>query len=140
MESQAQQATDDASNSSEVITALEPEARRQISPTTQSLEKGRWIVKQIFDFIAGLPNYVGTLFNKYKQLMTSIALIVGTAITLRVVLAILDALDDIPVVAPTLELIGVSYSVWFVNRYLLKSSNRQELAENLREFLNSKTD
>lgn len=56
-------------------------------------------------------------------------------IALKVVLAILDALDDIPVVAPTLELIGVGYSAWFVSRYLLKSSNRQELAQKLEGFL-----
>ena len=129
MESQTQQPTDDASNPSSLATVSELEARREISPTTQSIAKGKWIVTQIFDFIAGLPNYVGSLFNQSKQLITSVALIIATAIALKVVLAIMDALDDIPVVAPTLELIGVGYSVWFVSRYLLKSSNRQELAQ-----------
>lgn len=43
----------------------------------------------------------------------------------------MDALDDIPVVAPTFELIGIGYSVWFVSRYLLKASNKQELAQKL---------
>lgn len=36
------------------------------------------------------------------------------AIALKVVRSVMDALDDIPVVAPTLELIGVGYSAWFV--------------------------
>lgn len=76
-----------------------------------------------------MPAYVGSLFNQSKQLITSVALIVATVIAFKVALAVMDALDDIPVVAPTLELIGVGYSVWFVSRYLLKSSNRQELAQ-----------
>lgn len=78
---------------------------------------------------------VASSFNQSKQLITSVGLIVATVIALKVVLAILDALDDIPVVAPTLELIGVGYSAWFVSRCLLKPSNRQELAQKLDGFL-----
>ena len=135
MESDVQQPTDDASNSLEVTTALEPEARRQISPTTQSIEKGQWIVAQIFDFIVGLPDYVGTFFNRYKQLIISIAVIWGAAIAIKVVLAIMDALNDIPLLAPIFESIGVGYCVWFINRYLLKPPTRQELAQKLEGVL-----
>ena len=135
MESQTQQPTDDASNPSSLATVSEPEARREISPTTQSIAKGKWIVTQIFDFLAGLPNYVGSSFNQSKQLITSVGLIIATVIALKVALAVMDALDDIPVVAPTLELIGVGYSIWFVSRYLLKSSTRQELAQKLEGVL-----
>lgn len=131
MESQTQQPTDNVSNPSRLVTVSDPEVRQMISPTTQSIAKGKWIVSQIFDFIAGLPNYVGSSFNQSKQLITSVGLIIATVIALKVVLAIMDALDDIPVVAPTLELIGIGYSVWFVSRYLLKSSDRQELAQKL---------
>jgi hypothetical protein len=63
MESQTQQPTDDASNPSPLATVSSPKARREISPTTQSIAKGKWIVTQIFDFIAGWPNYVGSLFG-----------------------------------------------------------------------------
>ncbi len=135
MESQQGQLTDDTSNSSSLVTAFEPKAGRQISPTTQSIAKGRWIITQIFSFLEGLPGYVGSWFNKYKQPIISIGVICGVAIALRVVVAILDALDDIPVVAPTFELVGVGYSVWFISRYLLKSSTRQELAQKLEGVL-----
>lgn len=135
MDSNVQQPTDDASNFSKVTTALEPEARRQISPATQSIEKGQWIVTQIFDFVVGLPNYVNTFFNKYKQLIINIAVIWGAAIALKIVLAIMDALNDIPLLALTLESIGVGYCVWFINRYLLKPPTRQELAQKLEEVL-----
>lgn len=83
MKSQLQQPVDDAFNPSQVTTVLKPQVWRQISPTTQSIEKGRWIVAQIFGFIVGLPNYVGSLFNEYRQLIISIAVIWGVAIALR---------------------------------------------------------
>lgn len=50
-------------------------------------------------------------------------------IAIRVFLAILDALNDIPLLTPTFELIGIGYTAWFVNRYLLSTSKRQELAQ-----------
>jgi len=40
-------------------------------------------------------------------------------------------LNDIPLVAPTFELIGIGYSAWFVYRYLLKASTRQELTNEI---------
>lgn len=134
MESDVQQPTDDVSNSPKVTTALELTARRQI-PITQSIEKGQWIVTQIFDFIVGLPDYVGTFFNTYKQLIISIAVIWGAAIALKVVLAIMQALNDIPLLGFTFELIGIGYCVWFISRYLLKSPTRQELAQKLEGVL-----
>lgn len=49
MESQAQQPTDDASKPSFLATVSEPEARQEISLTTQSIAKGKWIVTQLFE-------------------------------------------------------------------------------------------
>ena len=40
-------------------------------------------------------------------------------------------MNDIPLVSPTFELIGIGYSVWFVYRYLLKASTRQELTHEI---------
>jgi hypothetical protein len=45
----------------------------------------------------------------------------------KVTLAVLDAIDDIPLLAPILQLVGIVYSGWFVWRYLLKDENRREL-------------
>ena len=52
-------------------------------------------------------------------------------VTVKVVLAILDALNDIPLLAPTFELIGIGYSAWFVYRYLLKVETREELGQEI---------
>jgi hypothetical protein len=46
-----------------------------------------------------------------------------------VILALVDAIDDIPLVAPTLELIGLGYGIWFVYRYLLQASSRRTIEE-----------
>lgn len=136
MQSPIQEPEDKETNSSKVTMALKPAPQSNFSPATQSVQKGQWIVTQISTFLAQLPNYIGNLFNEYRQLITSIALVLAAIIAVRVVLAVMDALNDIPLVSLTLKLVGIGYSVWFVNRYLLKDSTRQELFQEIRTFLN----
>ncbi|MEH1820144.1 MAG: CAAD domain-containing protein [Nostoc sp.] len=101
------------------ITKLQPPAQ----PQDEWVKYG----EQISTFLATLPEYVGGFFNQYKQPLVTVGLIVGSIVAVKVLLAILDALNDIPLVAPTFELIGIGYSAWFVYRYLLKASTRKEL-------------
>ena len=41
------------------------------------------------------------------------------------------AIDRIPLFAPFFELVGIAYSFWFVKRYLINDSDRQELGSEL---------
>ncbi len=129
MASQLQQSEDNISDALEVTTELGVQGQGQIAPVTRSIKKGQEIVSRSYSFLVALPNDVSRLFNQYRQLITSIALIVGIAVALKVVLAIIDALDDIPLVAPTLELVGIGYSIWFTSRFLVMASKRQELVQ-----------
>ncbi len=99
----------------------------KLQPPMESQEQWQQYIGVASNFLGTLPEYLGTFFNKYKQPLVSIGLIVAALVAVKVVLAVLDALNDIPLVAPTFELIGIGYSVWFVYRYLLKASTRQEL-------------
>lgn len=122
------------SPSPEALPTSQPSPLAKLPPAPQSDEQWRRVGTQISDFLAQLPDYLGRFFNDYKQPITSIALIVAAIITVKVVLAVLDALNDIPLLTPTFELVGIAYSVWFVNRYLLKASSRQELAEEIQSL------
>lgn len=116
------------------IEATVPEINSQagtitkLQPPVQPKEEWVKYGEQVSSFLATLPEYVGSFFNQYKQPLISVGLIVGTIVAVKVLLAVLDALNDIPLVAPSFELIGIGYSAWFVYRYLLKASTRKELA------------
>jgi glutamyl-tRNA synthetase len=60
-----------------------------------------------------------------------VGLILASIISLKVLLGVVDELNDIPLLAPTFELIGIGYTIWFVYRYLLRSSNRQQLGQEI---------
>ncbi|MEA5580328.1 CAAD domain-containing protein [Nodularia harveyana UHCC-0300] len=97
----------------------------------QSQEQWQKYGEQISAFLATLPDYLGGFFNQYQQPLVSVGLIVGAIVSVKVLLAVLDSLNDIPLVAPTFELIGIGYSAWFVYRYLLKASTRKELTSEI---------
>jgi hypothetical protein len=101
----------------------------QFSTTTESQEQWRQIGEKVSGFLADLPDYLTEFFSEYRRPIISIGLIFAAIISAKLVLAILDSIDDIPLLEPTLKLIGLGYSAWFVYRYLLRASNRKELAD-----------
>lgn len=111
----------------------------QFSPTSQSIQKGQWIFRIIVNLLTHFFDYLGSFFNTYKQSIISLGLILAAIVTLRVVLAVVDALNDIPLLESTFKLIGISYSAWFVYRYLLKTETRQEFFNHLQNFLGKHT-
>ena len=92
------------------------------------------IKDQILSVLSELPAYASSFFGEYQKPIVTVGLIVGTLITIKVTLAVLEALNDIPLLSPTFELIGMGYTGWFVYRYLLRASNRQELVAELESF------
>lgn len=135
MESQVQQPEYVNTTSSETI-GVSDSAPSSLATRTSPTQDEQWreIGSQISRFLALLPDYIGRFFSEYKQPIITVGLIFAAIITVKVVLAVIDALNDIPLLSPTFELIGIGYSVWFVNRYLLQASKRQELSQELQSL------
>jgi phage-related minor tail protein len=108
----------------------------KLPPATEATTNTQWqeFSDKVAVFLERLPEYVGRLFNQYKSQITSVALIFAALISVKIVLAILDAINDIPLIAFFFELVGISYAVWFISRYLLKVSTRQELVSEINSF------
>ena len=117
-----------------VKVVIKPEPQT-FSPTSQSMQKGQWIVTQVVDFLSQLSENLGSFFGENQSLLINLGLIFGAIIAFRVSLAVIVAINEIPLVAPTFELVGIGYSIWFINRYLLNTSHRQELGQKIQGFL-----
>lgn len=85
------------------------------------------IKDQVLTIVSELPVYISNFFTEYQKPIVTVGLILTGAVSVKVTLAVLNALNEVPLVAPTFELIGIGYAGWFVYRYLLKASDRQEL-------------
>jgi hypothetical protein len=112
------------------ISPDEPVLLTPYSTTSQSSEQWRRIGERVSAFLAELPDYLTDFFSEYRRPLITIGLVIAAFISVKLTLAILDSINDIPLLAPTFELIGIAYATWFIYRYLWQASNRKELAEN----------
>ncbi|MBN3923046.1 CAAD domain-containing protein [Nostoc sp. NMS4] len=108
----------------------------KLPPAPEPESQLQQISRQISQFLEDLPQYLSGFFQDYKQPLITVALILAAIVTARLVLALLTAINDIPLLSPLFELVGISYTSWFVFRYLLKASTRQELADELQSLKN----
>jgi CAAD domains of cyanobacterial aminoacyl-tRNA synthetase len=95
------------------------------SETSQQIKQ---VGDRIYKFLSGLPDYLSDFFGEYRRPIITLGLIFGSIVSVKLTLALLDAINDIPLLAPTFELIGFAYTAWFIYRYLWRASNREELA------------
>jgi hypothetical protein len=91
-------------------------------------------LKQVLDVVAELPTYATQIYSNNKSLVTSLGLLLGLIVGVKLTLAILSAINEIPLLAPTFELVGIGYTSWFVYRYLLQASTRKELTDEIDSF------
>ena len=107
------------------------------TPKAQSHNQEQWrqFGEKSSVFITELQNYATEFFENYKPLLGSLAWFFAILVSVKLTLALLDAINDIPLLDVSLELIGLGYVIWFIYRYLLTAASRQEL---LGEFNNLK--
>jgi len=117
----------DSTTASSVSTASIPST----DSTSETVEQVKRVASQIVDSLGEFPKYFGEFFQEYRRPLLALDLIFGAFISVKLTLAILEAINDVPVLAPLFELIGLIYSGWFIYRYLLKASNRSELASEM---------
>jgi CAAD domains of cyanobacterial aminoacyl-tRNA synthetase len=103
-----------------------PPSNSQIT-TTSGTEAWREWVEPVMDVLAKIPDYIAQFFSDYRQPLLTVGLFVLGIVTVKITLAVLDAIDDVPLLAPVLEIVGIGYTAWFVWRYLWKAENRREL-------------
>ncbi len=105
-------------------------------PSTKSSEKEQWqqFGEKTSVFITDLQNSVGDFFKNYQPLLGNLGWILLALISAKLMLALLEAINDIPLLSLILELIGIGYVIWFIFRYLLTSASRQKLSGELQNF------
>jgi hypothetical protein len=103
----------------------------QLPPAQTPQAQWERVASQTTHFLEKLPEYLSNFFANNQRSLTTAALILAAIITFKVVIAVLAAINDIPLLQPFFELIGIGYVAWFSWRYLFKTENRQELSEKI---------
>ena len=119
---ETQETTAISNESAGVITPNPAKPSPADSAIQEYLNIGTSFLSQIFDILKGV-------IDNNQKLLVNLLLIFAGIIAVKVTLAIISAINDIPLLAPTFELVGLGYTGWFVYRYLLTKSTRQELVQ-----------
>lgn len=104
-----------------------PPETTSIEINTPPASTWRRVAESATDILADLPEYIGRFFRQNGSLMAAIGWLIVALLGLRVLSALIGTINSIPLLSPLFELVGLGYSIWFVNRYLLTSGKRQEL-------------
>ncbi len=124
-----QTATGLNSESAGIITPSTPKSSPTDGAVQEYLSIGTSFLTQIFDILK-------KVIDTNQKLLVNLLLIFLGIIAVKVTLAIISAINDIPLLAPTFELVGLGYTGWFVYRYLLTNSSRQELGQEFEALKN----
>ncbi|MEG3932791.1 CAAD domain-containing protein [Microcoleus sp. T3_B1] len=123
--------SDETQTITEVVTVDlvedKPGVMTTVTATETTASQFQDIKDQVITILSELPAYLSNFFADYQKPLITVGLILAGGISIKVMLGVLGALNDVPLVAPVFELIGMGYTGWFVYRYLLKASDRQEL-------------
>lgn len=106
----------------------------KLPPAKASDTQWQQISRQIVDFLDQLPVYLGSFFDKNKQALLTLGLILSAIVTVKVAIAVLDAINGVPLLASIFEMIGIVYAIWFTFRYLIKAETRKELTQKVSSF------
>ncbi|WP_264478045.1 CAAD domain-containing protein [Planktothrix agardhii] len=121
----------------EILFNAEPTSASKVevvidSPTTFSYDSVNQSVQpmkeEIIAFLSELPENLGSFFKDYKRPLTTVGLIVAFLITFKILVGLVEIINEIPLIKPTFETVGLGYSAWFIYRYLLKADNRKEIS------------
>ncbi|BAY99954.1 nitrogenase vanadium-iron protein, alpha chain [Tolypothrix tenuis PCC 7101] len=103
----------------------------QTSPTKLQLSQWQLVSRKVWVILKQLPQYIAKFSSQNQPLILGIVLMIAVLITVKLVIALLNAINEIPLLPFVFELIGISYVGWFISRYLLKASARQELVSKI---------
>ncbi len=105
-------------------------------PSSKPAKEEQWLQfgEKTSEFITGLQNFVGEFFQKYQPLLATLGWILLALMSVKVMLALLNAINEIPLLSVLLELVGLGYGIWFIFRYLLTAATRQELSGEILNF------
>ena len=102
--------------------------------TSENNDLWRQISTPILAFLENPTRYFEGFFDSYKKPVTTLAVLLGGAMTLKVIASILDAFNDVPGLEWTLQIIGLYYTIRFGLGRVVKAETRSRVAAELQQL------
>jgi len=90
-------------------------------------QKSKEYLQVAAKIFANLPDEVIGFFQRYQRVFLTVFLVLISIIAVQLFLAVAEAIHRLPLMSPTLRLIGLGYTLSFFYRNILFAKNRQKL-------------
>jgi hypothetical protein len=110
--------------------SVEPVLNHNVSPM-ETVEAWESTQVKITTFLKQTISFIKDLFQNNQQIFKVLGIIYVTLLGMKLLFATLSAIDDLPLVAPILKLVGLVYVVNFAWRYLIREHDRQKLIQTI---------
>lgn len=101
---------------------------------SSSLNQVVQVGAQITEIIEQIPQYWQVFWQAYQKPVVILGWALVALILVKIAVAILIAVKGIPLLAPLLQLVGLSYSIWFLSRNFLGFAQRKRIFARLDEL------
>ena len=101
---------------------------------TIDIEEPNKMEEQFRNIFSNFPDYINQLYQEYKIQLQVVFFLALAILTVKLLASFVQALNRIPILSISFELIGMGYLLWFVYRYLLNQDNRQELLDKIEDI------
>jgi hypothetical protein len=114
------------------VNTEQPGTLSQVTPPAGFSEPDWQTIKEKLSWLLNeFPDRLGDSFGEYKKPIIALGVVVAAIPFVTLAAAILEVINSLPFLAPTFELIGFGYTSWFIYRYLLFASRRQEFTQDI---------
>ncbi|MBD2436035.1 CAAD domain-containing protein [Nostoc sp. FACHB-110] len=107
------------------VQSSEPGSLAKISKANAAHPQASNNGSKISDFWQQLPKRIVEFCREYQLQVMSFAVLVVMLVGLRFVVAVINTVNQLPVVATFFELVGIGYVSWFVSRYFLAENSER---------------
>lgn len=101
--------------------------------STPEVEVDNWqsMQSKTANFFADFPEYIVTFFRNNRQIVSALGWVLLSVLGIKVLLAVLGTINDLPIIGFALKLIGLLSVVQFTRRYLMRAADREKLSEKI---------
>lgn len=97
--------------------------------TAEAAETWQSFQTSASSFLTNAISSAKALFSRNRRFFTTLGWLLLALLGVRILFAVLETIDELPLVTPILKLIGLVTVVQFTRRYLIREQDRQDLRQ-----------
>jgi isoleucyl-tRNA synthetase len=97
-------------------------------------EKWQELTQELTNYLSNFPDHLGKFWVNYQRPIANVGILATSAIAVYILLGMLEGINQLPLLKPFFQTIGLGVTIWFGIRYLIFAEQRCELAKKVQAW------